>query len=160
MTGTAEMTVSPWSCMIMRKTPWVLGCCGPRLSVIRFSSSTMPSAPGASKMVSPSSGLCAGVRPLSTSVSVMGWTTPLQSVRLVHELFDGDVLKVGLVVAPHREADEVVGQQDFAQVGVAEEADAHHLVGFALQELGARPDRGDRRDGGHRFAGQVGPQDN
>src|SRR5579859_602694 len=142
MTGTAEMTVSPWSCMIRRKTPCVLGCCGPRLSVIRFSSSTTPSAPGDSKMVSPNSPLCAGVRPgIWTSVSAIQAAS--QSVRLVNELLDGDVLIVGLVVASHREADEVVGQQNAAQVGMAQKADTHHLEGFAFHEVGAWPHAGD-----------------
>src|SRR6267143_921863 len=144
MTGTAEMTVSPCSCITMRNTPCVLGCCGPRLSVIRFASSTTPRAPGASNIVSPSSAPCAGVRPgMLTRVSAID--DAFQSVRLVHELFDGDVLIVGLVVATHREPDEIVGQQNAPQVGVTEEADAHHLEGFALHELGAGPDRRHRR---------------
>src|SRR6266851_4467740 len=139
MTGTAEMTVSPWSCMIRRKTPCVLGCCGPRLSVIRFASSTTPSEPGASNTVSPSSAPWAGVRPgIWTSVSAIDGASQL--VRLVNELLDGDVLIVGFVVPTHREADKIVRQQNAAQVGVTEEADAHHLEGFALHELGAGPD--------------------
>src|SRR5216683_166771 len=147
MIGTAEMTVSPCSCITMRNTPCVLGCCGPRLSVIRFSSSTTPSEPGASKMVSPNSGPWTGVRPgMLTSVSAIDGAS--QSVRLVNELFDGDVLIVGLVVSTHREADEIVGQQNAAQVGVAQEADPHHLEGFTLHELGTRPDGGHRGDRG------------
>src|SRR6478609_4956363 len=108
------MTVSPWSCITMRNTPWVLGCCGPRLRVIRFSSSTTPREAGASNMLSPSSAPGTGVRPgVLTRVSAMD-AAP-QSVSLVNELFDGDVLIVRLVVAPHGETDEVVGQQDAAQ---------------------------------------------
>src|SRR5229473_5670088 len=158
MTGTAEMTVSPCSCITMRKTPCVLGCCGPRLSVIRFSSSTTPSEPGASKMVSPSSGPWTGVRPgMLTNVSAIDDAS--QSVRLVNELFDGDVLIVGLVVPTHGETYEVVRKQNAPQVGVAEEADTHHLEGFTLHELGAGPDGGHRGDRGHGVARQVGSQD-
>src|SRR5438552_9817578 len=153
----AEMTVSPCSCITIRSTPWVLGCCGPRLSVIRFSSSTTPSAPGASKMVSPNSAPWTGIRPgMLTSVSAIDVAS--QSVRLVNELLNGDVLKVGLVVAPHWETHKVVWQQNSTQVGVAEETDTHHLERFALHELGAGPDRGDRGDGRHRLAWQVGFQ--
>src|SRR5438309_662038 len=134
-------TDSPCSCMMRRKTPCVLGCCGPRLSVIRLSSSTTPISPGSSKMVSPSSGPRAGPSP---GISVSTITVPSAffpsraecSVRLVSELLYGDVLVVCLVVAAHREPDEVVGQQDASQVGMAEEADAHHLVCLALHELG------------------------
>src|SRR5207302_8242647 len=108
------------------------GCWGPRLSVIRLSSSTTPISPGSSKMVSPSSGPCAGPSP-GISVSTIRCLLPSFrigpeiSVRLVSELLYGDVLVVCLVVAAHREADEVVGQQDASQIGMAEEADAHHL---------------------------------
>src|SRR5262245_61761021 len=130
MTGTAEMTVSPWSCMIMRKTPWVLGCCGPRLRVSMPSptSSMMPRASIVSKRESPSSGPRGRVRSaLGTRVSAMSECPGSASVGLVHELLDGDVVEIGLVVAPHGEADEIVGQQNFAQVRVADEADAHHF---------------------------------
>src|SRR5216684_6293909 len=150
MTGTAEMTVSPCSCITMRNTPCVLGCCGPRLSVIRFSSSTTPREPGASKMVSPSSAPWAGVRPgMLINVSAMDDFSSPQSVRLVNELFDGDVLIVGLVIPTHGETHKVVRQQNAPQVGVADEADTHHLERFALHELGAGPDRGHRRDRRH-----------
>src|SRR5439155_990246 len=93
--------------MMRRKTPCVLGCCGPRLSVIRLSSSTTPISPGSSKMVSPSSGPRAGPSP---GISVSTITVPSAffpnraecSVRLVSELLYGDVLVVCLVVAAHR----------------------------------------------------------
>src|SRR5438105_7903898 len=157
MTGTAEITVSPCNCMIIRKTPCVLGCCGPRLSVIKFSSSTTPSAPGASKMVSPNSAPWTGVKPgMLTSVSAIDVAS--QSVRLVNELLNRDVLKVGLVVASHWETHKVVRQQNPTQVGMAEETDTHHLERLALHEFGAGPDRGDRGDGRHRLAWQVGFQ--
>src|SRR5690349_19271428 len=120
------MTVSPCSCITMRNTPWVLGCCGPRLRVIRFSSSTTPSPAGASNMLSPSSAPGRAVRPgVLTRMSAID-PAP-QSVCLVNELFDGDVLIVCLVVPPHGETDEVVRQQYAAQIRVAEEADAHHF---------------------------------
>src|SRR5919199_3843176 len=161
MTGVEPITVSPCSCMIRRNTPCVLGCCGPRFSVSRLSSSTTPSSPGSSKMVSPSSGPSAGVSP-GISVSAMAVSPDCVtecSVRLVNELLDGDVVVVGLVIATHREADEVVRQQDAAQVGVAQEADAHHLEGLALHEFGAGPDGRERGDRGHAVARQLAAQD-
>src|SRR6266567_3353032 len=118
MTGIDEMTVSPWSCMMSRNTPWVLGCCGPRLSVIRFCSSTTPSSPGSSKMVSPSSGPSAWPSPginVSAMVAVLLILTEC-SVRLVNELLDRNVVVVGFVIAAHGEADEIVRQQDAAQL--------------------------------------------
>src|SRR5215208_3680959 len=133
------MTVSPWSCMIMRNTPCVLGCWGPRLRVSRFSSSTTPTAPGVSKIESPSSAPSGGARPgiIVSAICVRA----SQSVRLVDELFDGDVVEVSLVVAAHGETDEIVGQQNATQVRVAEEANAHHLERFAFHELRAWPHR-------------------
>src|SRR5438105_4688317 len=157
MTGVAAMTVSPWSCMIRRKTPCVLGCWGPRLSVSRPSpgSSTIPCGPNVSKIVSPSSGLKLGVRP-GRRVSAISVVCPRADgasqrlskklIRFVNELFHRDVGEVRLIIATHGKADEVVGHQDAAQVGMSEEADAHHLEGFALHELGARPDGGERGD--------------
>src|SRR4030081_3742752 len=163
MTGTAEMTVSPCSCMIKRKTPWVLGCCGPRLSVISVSptSSTTPEGSMVSKMVSPSSAPRLGARPgISVSAMVIFFSSDASgSVRLVDELLDGDVVVVHFVIASHGEADEVVGQQDAAQVWVAEEANAHHFEGFALHELGAGPDAGERCDAGHGVTREVAAQD-
>src|SRR5947209_18179463 len=120
------MTVSPCSCMIRRNTPCVLGCWGPRFSVIRFSSSTTPSSPGASKMVSPSSGLWAGISP-GMSVSAM---RAFPSVGVPYELLYGDVFEVCFEIPPHGEADKVVGQQDASQIGMAQEANAHHFEGF------------------------------
>src|SRR4051794_11152123 len=152
------MTVSPCSCMIMRNTPWVLGCCGPRFRVSVFSSSTTPRGPICSKIVSPSSGLWVGVRS-GMSVSVMSCVSASRSIRLVDELLDGDVVVVGLVVPTHREADEVVGQQDLSQVGVPHEADAHHLKGLALHELGAGPDAGHGGHLGHPLARKLAAQD-
>src|SRR6266851_6933369 len=141
------MTVSPCSCMMSRNTPCVLGCCGPRLSVIRVppTSSRTPEASTSSKMVSPSSALREGARPeinVSAMVVFFAWDAS-PSVRLVDKLLDGNVVVVRFVVASHGEADEVVGQQDAAQIGVAEEADAHHFEGFTLHELGAGPHAGD-----------------
>src|SRR6266568_48411 len=139
MTGIAPMTVSPCSCITTRKTPWVLGCCGPRFRVSRFSSSTTPRESRDSKMVSPSSAPCPGTRPWGERVSTIALRR--------------------LVVPAHGKADEIVRQQDAAQVGMAKEADAHHLERLAFHELGTRPDGRDRGDLGHGFARQVGAQD-
>src|SRR5919201_418581 len=126
MTGIDDTTVSPWNCITSRNTPCVDGCCGPRFKVRRPSptSSTRPPGSTASKMVSPRSFS-------SRSLSDVG-TRGLRSVSAIAQLRDqlahGDVVEVGLVVLAHREPDKVVGQQDLAQVRMAQEANAHHLV--------------------------------
>src|SRR5229473_813744 len=62
-----------------------------------------------------------GKRPCVRVSAIALYASPL--VRLVDELLEGDVLKVRLVIPPHRKADEVVRQQDAPQVGMAEESE-------------------------------------
>src|SRR5919202_5225712 len=132
MTGMDDTTVSPWNCMTSRNTPCVDGCCGPRFNVSRPSPTSSTSPPGstASNRVSPRSRSSIGVETREESVIA----------QLRHQLAHGHVVEVGLVVLAHGEADKVVRQQDLAQVRVAEEADAHHLVRLAFHVLGTRPD--------------------
>src|SRR6266852_3673401 len=62
-----------------------------------------------------------GKRPCVRVSAIALYGSPL--VRLVDELLDSDVLKVRLVIPPHRKADEIVRQQDASQVGMAEESE-------------------------------------
>src|SRR5664279_4741132 len=105
-------TRSPSSSAMICTVPCVAGCDGPMLT------NTESSRSGAPKIVR--TGLGKGV------------STAAGSVAVGHERL---LALLGVVLA-QRVADEALVEQDRAQVGVAAEADAVHLVAFAFHECG------------------------
>src|SRR5262245_11056746 len=148
MSGTALTTISPSRVRIRRRVVCVAGCCGPKLSVQRYSLSY----PSGGAMASAS---CSGMTALreGPSTRYQGQRTAFSSLVLTTwSLAFGagdDREVVALAVAAHRVvlaqrvSGELVRHQDAAQVGMALEDDAVHVVDLALHPVGALPDRRD-----------------
>src|ERR671919_1925 len=104
MTGLQRSTVSPCSSNMSRNTPCVLGCCGPMLRIIVWSSS------GSSGRSWAGAGRCSSPR-----------------ARFL-ELHGDDAL---VVVLAERMAFPVLRHEDAGQVGMVGELDAEHVVHLA-----------------------------
>src|SRR6266545_6583777 len=144
MTGRTPTTVSPSSCRMSRKTPCVLGCCGPMLRV----SSLASSGDWTSSTAAPS----------NTSEALHAAGRRALPLGAVAQVADQDPLVVERPVLAQWVAGEVLVGQDPPQVGVASELDAHQVVDLSLLELRARPDGRERRAERIRLAGQVDSQ--
>src|SRR4051812_18387455 len=166
MIGLLRTTVSPRSSIMMRSTPWVLGCCGPMLMIIDSSSETSTGCSSATSasarrstapfsisraMASLTSALARPWRPSAVragssvrcgcSVVVMvALVSPRRGALELH----GDATRV--VVLAQRVAYPVLRHQDAGEVGVAVEGDAEHVEGLALHGVGAGVHREERRD--------------
>src|SRR4051794_15975757 len=166
MIGLQRSTVSPRSSSIRRSTPWVLGCAGPMLMTIVWSSS---GAAGISPSLAASASLIRSTEPTSRSnsravsslrgLSPCGASEPLRIVSTIPVAGTtssaGDVGIVSVTGPPwggraelHRDgADRVVLAQwmtlpvlrheDAGQVRVVVEDDAEHVVHLALHRLRA-----------------------
>src|SRR3954462_9484687 len=126
MTGLTPTTVSPSSCMMRRNTPWVLGCCGPILSVISLGESDSR---------------ISIATPSDTAEALLAAGRRVLALGAILQVLDQDVLVVERPVFPERVAGEVVVQQDAAHVRVTHELDPEQVVDLALLELGASPER-------------------
>src|SRR5262249_5004828 len=162
MSGTARITVSPSSVRMRRSVVCVAGCCGPKFRVHRYS----PSAPSGGAMASTNSrGM--DTLPCNHQAATTKDTksTKRRRVFIFLVFFVSFVVAawwfltfrsrqdrevVALAAAAHRivlaqrEGCELVRHQDAAQVGVAVEDDAIHVVDFTLHPVGAAPQRVDR----------------
>src|SRR5262249_5997237 len=109
--GMAFTTVSPSSTSSRRSTPCVDGCCGPSETVISVSES--------------GSGFRSiAIEDVSTTISL---ASIVSSVALDREVL---AQRMALVIRRH---------QDPAQVGVAVEGDAEHVVHLALEPVRSLP---------------------
>src|SRR5918992_3223171 len=145
MIGLTSLTTSPSSVVSRRSTPCVAGWCGPMLIV---------------------NSSCSSDRSLSitASVSATGWSSSrsidTERSRSRYGALVGSVIPARVLVlvvgeqdglAPHREVASlrealvVLRHQDPAQVGVAVEDDAEHIVDLALLEVGGREQVDHRR---------------
>src|SRR5690348_1776498 len=139
MIGLMSRTTSPSRVAIRRSTPWVAGWCGPMLSVISSCVSPWP----------------AGSEESVIDVSRRRWSSVSEAISGRSGRGSGGplhVLPVGLLfvereqhrLAPHREvaplgmALVVLRHQDPAQVRMAGELDAEHVVHLSLWELRPR----------------------
>src|SRR3954452_20891972 len=124
MIGLTSLTTSPSSVQKRRSTPWVAGCCGPMLTV-NSSVSGSTSSTGVSRV------------PVIGS-SGSEWTTGsvIPARQLVFVEGEQNGLPAHREVPPLREALVVLGHEDPAQVGVAIELHAEHVVDLALLEVG------------------------
>src|SRR5215213_1675504 len=122
MIGLHFTTTSPSSSSSMRRTPWVLGCCGPMLmcSVLLM------------RVVSIAIGLA------SQLVAAAG-AEDLSGHREIHRL------AADRVVAPQRMAFPAVRHHDPRQVWVPLELDPEQVVDLALVPVGAGEEAGDTR---------------
>src|SRR6478736_2011807 len=166
MIGLQRSTVSPCSSSISRSTPWVLGCAGPMLMTIVWSSSgaagmspslaasaslmrrTAPTSRSSSRAVSSLRGLspCGASEPLRivSTIPVAGTTSSAGDVGMVSVIGPprgGRAELHGdgadLVVLAQRVALPVLRHEDAGEVRVVVEDDAEHVVDLALHRLGA-----------------------
>src|ERR671914_2993071 len=114
MTGLARSTVSPSSSRTTRSTPWVDGCCGPRLTII----------------VSSDSGHCSGPTTRSRGLSVTG--SPSSGPLCFLEL-DGHPGR--RIVLAERVPLPVVGHEQANEVGMPGEAHPEEVVDLPLRQL-------------------------
>src|SRR6516165_864238 len=178
MIGLTSRTTSPWRVTSSRSTPCVAGWWGPKLSVsssweepsLEAPSGSSCSCSGAivmlcsrrrySEMVG-SEELVGGPPALmpSTPRPRLRWARACSSARphvLGLVVCEGHGLAAEREIAPLRVALVILGQQDPAQVGMAAEDHAEHVVDLALLVVGGGPAGvlrrawGDRRD--HRLA--------
>src|SRR6266852_5287391 len=133
MTGRTSRTISPSSSSTSRSTPWVEGCWGPMLMVMRplSASSSSTKAPW-ERSSNVDSTRCFF---MNASPS-MPWREVL--------VLDGDLPH--RVVLPQGVALPLVRHEDARQVGMALEDDAEQVVGLAFVPVGPGPDAGHRGD--------------
>src|SRR3990170_3257533 len=118
MTISALVMRSPSRVTRMRKTPWVLGCCGPMLttrgSVLSWPTSRLRRGP-------------------ELAAALAG--------DLLREALEAGLEAAGQgeEVLTQRVSREPLPQQEPLQVGVAAEADTHQVVSLSLLEMGAVP---------------------
>src|SRR5512137_1496992 len=165
MSGMAFRITSPSVSTRKLSTPWVDGCCGPKLMSISslfrstrrrtsfdMALSSRPSGPPAGR--TERGGRGRGRRRME--LLVLGDAHQVDASKLDERVLAqvGDAVEAAglLVVLAQRVADPVVGEHDPAQVGVAGEGDAEEVVDLPLQPVGGLPDALDRVD--HR-AGPV-----
>src|SRR5256885_488794 len=108
MSGTALTTVSPSSVRMRRNVVWVAGCCGPKLSVHRYSFSG-----ASSRGVCKSRGMLA-LRPRQHR-KIMPFAAAAERVILAQW-----------------KARVFIRHENAAQVRMAGETDAVHVINFAL----------------------------
>src|SRR5437762_1229960 len=121
MSGMALTTVSPSRVRISRSVVCVAGCCGPKLSVQRYSvsaRSTGTSTACSSGMGPPS---CSTFRPRNHR-EVMAFAAATH-----------------WIILTQREARVLLGHEDAAQIGMAFEDDAVHVIDLALHPVGTSP---------------------
>ena len=125
-------TISASSVVISRSTPCVAGWCGPKLIV--SSSSDSGARCGRARRL-----LHLAVRDVGQPCAPSLTLPPLRRRALV--VREQDRLAADREVAPLRMALVVLGHEDPAQVGVAVEDHAEHVVDLALLVVGRRPGR-------------------
>ena len=154
MIGLQRSTVSPCSSSMSRSTPCVLGCCGPMLMIIVWSSSG--SLAGGRRARPPRPRSCAArrrpraaARPrrqLAARLAAPGrprtvWrdqsTVIVASPSLTSRSLNCTGMRADLVVLAQRVALPVLGHEDAREVGVVGERDAEHVEHLALHRLGA-----------------------
>src|SRR5918996_3693991 len=144
MIGFTSRTTSPSSVVSRRRTPWVAGWCGPKLTV----RSSSWRSPGTTASV-PETG-SSPIRSIVTERSRSRYGTlvgsrsviPARVLALVEGVEDG--LAAHREVAPLREALVVLRHQDAPEVRMALEDHAEHVVDLALLEVGGGEQVDDR----------------
>src|SRR5579875_809191 len=129
MTGFTPRMTSPSRSTTSRRTPCVLGCWGPKLTV---SSSPWP-AGGRSPVrviVIPCTPVC------SSLVSAIRSSLRGRSLPGLVILREVDGLAADRVVTAQGMPDPIVGHQDPGEVGMALEHDAEHVPGLTLVPVG------------------------
>ena len=142
------MIVSPSTRRFSRKTPCVLGCCGPMLTMNWSVSSSWISTPlGKQRQAL---GIAAARERLAQSLKSLG---TFKFVPNGLDFLGAEMLAVALVdpagkdlgrsfvvrlekILAEREISEALPHQDALQLGVAREAHAHHVIDLALLEIG------------------------
>src|SRR4051794_17190512 len=165
MTGLVRSTVSPSSSSMRRSTPWVDGCWGPMLMIMVSSSETSMSMSPASTVApsgrrrTPSSNAssrgsltsrrccsswsvsdvsCSRCGSLYTCVMTGSSPRSRRFLELHGHPPDRVVLAEGVALP-------VLRHQDAREIRMAGEDDAEHVVGLALEGVGAGPDVEQRR---------------
>src|SRR5262245_20019123 len=154
MSGTALTTVSPSSVRIRRSVVCVAGCCGPKLSVQRYSLSSVCLA---SLWIS-SNGIACSISDCRFQIAEIKF----EICNLKSEIWsafrprdDREVMAFAAsaqrVVLAERKTRELLGHQDTAQVRMSFENDAVHVVDLALEPIRRLPQLERRRQAGARF---------
>src|SRR5664280_122562 len=123
-----SLTSSPSSVTTRRSTPCVDGCCGPMLTTTSLKARPSTSEP------SPRAVASSMRRRASLTASSGSGVSNCSNMRVVLDEVD--------VVLAQRVADEVVLEQDAAQVGMPEVLDPDHVPSLALMPVRGRPDTG------------------
>src|SRR4051812_36069873 len=112
----ARTMVSPSRVSTRRSVVCVAGCCGPKLSVQRYSLSV----PGTS----------------SSTLSINSSGIPGSSLR-ANQLFKVVPLAMATqrIILAQRKTDETIGHQNATQIRMFEKHDAVHVVNFALHPV-------------------------
>src|SRR5262245_11417938 len=140
MVGMHDLIVSPSSSSTRRSTPWVLGCCGPMLTVIVSvrSSAIVYQSPitkrSLTHSVPPTQPIALDVR-LELVFAHLEWLVGLRGLANLHG-----------IVLPRRMAVPVLRHQQPAKIRMAGEDDAEHVPHFALGPARGGPDALHRRD--------------
>src|SRR5207244_2814218 len=169
MTGLLRRTVSPSSSIMSRSTPWVDGCWGPMLMIIVSSgltsmlrspgsrvtpSGSRSTAPCSSSSSADSVALRGAISWAPSDVSIDSDRASCSRVLIrfsstglgwVLEL-NGDATHG--VVLSQRMTLPVLRHEDAGEVGVALEADAHHVEDLSLHGVGPRVEAKERRHHG------------
>src|SRR5262245_56219656 len=124
MTTSQSTTFSPSSRSTTRSTPCVLGCCGPMLSTSSLVSNIAP------RTVSGCTLLNVGFLPRLPELQ------PVE--RVLHQQLARAFERIVLAL---RTSLPVLGHQDAPSIGMADEADAEHVVDLALEPVGGGPHR-------------------
>src|SRR6202140_4936330 len=122
MSGSASRTTSPSSFSRTRRTPWVLGCCGPMLSSIHSVEGSCSGPIGSGAGPGPN-GSCT-MRVSATD------RVGLQPFKLLVAKDDG--FAEGNIIFPQRMALPALRHQQPAQIGVAVELDPEQVPGIAF----------------------------
>src|SRR5664280_2577498 len=123
-----SLTSSPSSVTTRRSTPCVDGCWGPMLTTTSLKARPSTSEP------SPRAVASSMRRSASLTASSGSGVSNCSNMRMVLDEVD--------VVLAQRVTDEIVLEQDAAQVGMPEVLDPDHVPGLALVPVGGRPDAG------------------
>src|SRR6266508_6035407 len=144
MVGAADSTVSPSSSSTSRKTPCVLGCWGPMLTVMT------------SVLISGITAVTPNQRPNhhdGHSTSLLASHEPI-AFDARPELLFGHLQRfrrprrhanLDRIILPQRESLPVLRHQQAPRIRMAVELDAEQVPHLALEPVGGRPDAGDGR---------------
>src|ERR1039458_7591387 len=140
ITHSRPRTFSPSSRRITRSTPCVAGCCGPMLMTSSLASRNGFSWASRSRCESEL------FRSVISSYWSSYWRFSLPAFNAQVDLHPFVILLQDVVILAQRKSLPAVGQQNPLQIGMSIKLNAEHVVDFALQPVGGRPDGNGTRE--------------